>query len=578
MFFLFYPLKYISTFLHLIISILLHILNNELSKDYMMLEQFKKKYTSKQIFLLLGGLIFIIFHLYLVYIISYHLFYELTNPINYDSMLYWVVGKGYSYGESLYAGYYENKPPMIFLLMSLSYNLLGNFHLSGYLCFICLLITGFAPLVFTLIKLHKNPQCSKLGKATSLIIAYTFGMLLMLYTQNTSGASQVENYGSGFIILYILIISSSDSKKLKIYSPSIFLAGLFLMTGILFKEPFILLALGGASFFIHSKKDLIYKLLLPFVYGGILGLLVLILSNSLVPYFTIYIANMLSNHINIFGSPFVRGLHWFSVWGNMFVFSPFFFFSIIALMIVTLLILINQNKNKYQKHNPKVVTTLTIIFFLFTFYLGCFTIGLGGQFYHHHYAFIIPLLVSYLLFTCSYLITLPSYNIVKENVKKEYLNPLSFALVSFISVSSSIGIAALPAFTYEYLVTEETIIKNAEYVDNVLETFLKDTYQYIGFNDSFYLAHTKYLPKGSIFVQDCNNFQNEDSYFVQNFKQQLSEVDIVIINKIECGVLDDYVIQYINDNFTLLVDSDYNITRPESFTDLVYIRNTCLIA
>lgn len=536
-----------------------------------------KKYTTKQICLLIGGLLFIIFHLYLIYIISYRLFYELTNPINYDSILYWVVGKGFSYGEVLYSGYYENKPPMVFLLMSLSYNLLGNFHLSGYLCFICLLITGFSPLVFVLIKIHKNPNCSKLGKIISLIVAYTLGMLLMLYAQNTSGSSQVENYGSAFIILYILIIASIDSEKLKIYSPSIILASLFLMIGILFKEPFVVIALAGAIFFIRSKKDFIYKLILPFIYGGILGLLTLLLTNSIVPYFTIYIANMFSNHINIFGSPFVRGLNWFRIYDNMFTFSPSFFFSIITLMMVTLLILIKQNKKIFSKYNPKIITFITIILFLLIFYLGCFTVGLGGQFYHHHYAFIIPLLISFLLFTCSYLITLPSYISIKENIKKSYLTPFSLALVSFITISSSIGIAVLPSFSYDYLETEETIIKNANYVDKVLEVFDKKTYQYLGFNASFYLAHTKYLPKGPIFAQDPNNFIDETSFFVTSFKKQLSEVDIIIVNKILCNILDEYVTKYLNDNFTLLVDSDYNITRPESFTDLVYIRNTCLV-
>ena len=58
--------------------------------------------------------------------------YEGQEIGNWDTYLYYTVGHALKEGKIPYADMYENKPPMIFLLASLSYNFTGGYRLVNF--------------------------------------------------------------------------------------------------------------------------------------------------------------------------------------------------------------------------------------------------------------------------------------------------------------------------------------------------------------------------------------------------------------------------------------------------------------
>ncbi len=535
----------------------------------------KFKLSLNQFIIFSIGIVFLILQLCLTNKVFFRLSYELQNPMTYDAVLYWVVGKGYSYGNSLYSGYYENKPPMVFFLMSLSYSLFGNYHLSNVVCYLCLLIIGFSPSLFVIIKTLKTENRSITSLILSLIIAYPCGILLMLYTQIRSGEAQVENFGAAFIIIYLLIIYLLDSKNKKWYSPSLIVSGLFLMIGVMFKEPFALVGLVTAILFCRSLRDVLYKIIIPFSYGGLMGLLLLICTNSLVPYLTIYIANMFQNHIGTYGSPFDRGKNFLRLFDDLSKFSQILPFIIVCLALGSFAIVIYQITKQQKKAIFKSISIVVIaLVFWLSFYCVSFSVGLGGQYYNHHFVFAIPLYFGYLLIVSEAILSL---RIEKKLNSQNVALPLIALLTTIIGGSSaSHGIYELPEYTYNehVLSREEVMIENAQYIDTILKIYNCDTYQYLGFNGFLFLGHTTHLPKGPIFVQDPNNFHDPESFFSTSLKQQITEVDIIVKNIINAGVLNEWINNYVNENFIAFNYKNYNLNQPKELNATVLIRKS----
>ena len=76
-----------------------------------------------------------------------------------------------------------------------------------------------------------------------------------------------------------------------------------------------------------------------------------------------------------------------------------------------------------------------------------------------------------------------------------------------------------------------------------------------------------------MFFQDPYNFSAEDNWFSQNLKQQLNKSDVVIVQKIDVGALNDYVNSYMNENFTNIPPERLSgINAPNDFNYKIYFR------
>ena len=87
-----------------------------------------------------------------------------------------------------------------------------------------------------------------------------------------------------------------------------------------------------------------------------------------------------------------------------------------------------------------------------------------------------------------------------------------------------VGLFNIFQFDVEFCLRDDTIydksVIEATYIDNILDYYGEDRYQYIGFvNPSYYfIGFTKHLPEGPIFVQDPDNLIDEESWFYKSFR------------------------------------------------------------
>lgn len=462
-----------------------------------------------------------------------HLTCELQLSYTWDTPIYWAVGRGLLNGLKPYVDLFETKPPGVFLLSALSFSLTNDVFLGNVFSFLCLVIIGFAPIFATYFYLKRN-KLSPIYHYSLLFTSFVFGTLLMLYCQVRSGQIQVEGLGATFACLYVLTISFIKVENMKFYSPVIFLSSFFLMSSGMFKEPFVLVAIACSLLFINSFKEFLFKLLLPLVYGGLFGVVILLFSGSFAPYIKIYLPHMLGSHISVYGSPFERGFDFLKLLEDLSGFSLLFSFSIFMLFFNFLFIFA---KNLFTK---KAISFLVFnIMKLFVIiYLPIFAVGLGGQYYNHHFVFAAPFYFSLFVFFI--------LNFTKGTF------PYKKTVLSFLLITLCISSLLLPRYRYDASVLEANpqLRTEAKYVDTLLDAVGEERYQFLGFNGNLFYGFTKHSPLGPVFFQDPNNFMNGENWFSQNLIAQLQKANIVIIDKINVHTLNKTVNAILEENYT----------------------------
>ncbi|MDD2392576.1 MAG: hypothetical protein PHV88_00780 [Eubacteriales bacterium] len=481
---------------------------------------------------------------------------ELQYSFTWDNPIYWTVGRGYLNGLKPYADLFETKPPGIFLLSAFSFIVNGDVFIGNIFSFICLVIIGSVPLMSAIL-IYRNRKAESFEKALMYTCAGAFGACVMLYSQIRSGQMQVEALGAAFICLYVLVVFNIDTDKAKPYSPAIFLAALFVMGGVMFKEPFLLVALASVLFFTKTIKDFVYKLVLPILYGGVLGIVVMTFTGTLGPYITIYLPHMTGNHVSIHGSPFRRGFDIRRILDDLGKFSGGLQVMIIIIVLVSVIIILNRTGNDLSSRRRLVFSVIDFVKVVLIVYLVSFSVGLGGQYYNHHYVFAVPFYIAAFIF-----------------IVKEIESRLKVIIGVLLIISSSV-FYLLPDYQYDQNVLDAypVIKQQAEYVDGLLEHYETDRYQYLGFNGNRFYGLTEHSPLGPVFIQDPNNFKEDDTWFTRNLRQQMEEAQILIVEKLNAPVMNDELSRMITEDFTLEPwDDTYNEDVPEDFEYTIYYR------
>lgn len=511
--------------------------------------------------------------------------YELKRPFTWDTPMYYAVGKGFSHGLKPYTDLFENKPPMIFFLASISYSLTGDYYLCNFLSFLFLLLVTLAPLIALTILFIKNKEKNVFKIILYSLSALLVGLLLGGYLQLRSGEVQVELFGSFFIIAYIFLAKLINEQKAKVYSPLVIISGLMLMIGVMFKEPFILIALACAMIICKKPKDWIYRFILPCAYGGVMAIFLLVVTGTFIPYFTVYFPHMLGNHISIYGSPFERMKQFSKLLNDMGGYSALFLGLVVATSLYVAGKIITE-KNSDNRTISRVIYFISrILRVILIPLLISFTVGLGGQYYNHHYIFALPCYVLCVVITFEdlYLIKDVFCDVREESAKRIIQKIQRFALgaVCSLSIVGLLGVYLLPQPNYNHynniLSLSKTMKEDAKYVDKVLDLIGEDTYQYFGFNGPIFYCYTEHDPQGPVFFQDPNNLQSEESFFARNLKKQMEITDVYIVSHVDCGVLTDYVKGYIQNNFVPIQSSEKrdaikDLSKPSTFNYTIYVR------
>ena len=545
-----------------------------------------KRLACLTAFALLGVIIFAFFVFIKRHDFFDRFFYELKRPFTWDTTMYYAIGKGMSHGLKPYADMFETKPPMIFFLASISYSLTGDYYLCNLLSFVFLALISLAPFISVIILLVKSKEKNPLIYALFALSTLFVGLLMGGYLQLRAGEVQVELYGSFFIIAYLLTAKAIKTDSVKLYSPLVILSSVFLMIGVMFKEPFILVAFVCAMIFCTTLKDWLYRFILPCAYGGILGVLLLVCTGTFIPYLTIYLPHMMGNHISIYGSPIERMKKFEKLLNDIGGYSGLLQGIIVSLSLYTIIRIFCEKVDDNRAIAQVIYFGEKLLKVIFIPYVISFTVGLGGQYYNHHYIFALPCyaLMAVVAFEDLYVL-LHSAKDVRSSSRREadFIKKFTVGVLSAISIASLMGIYLLPKPNYEHyekiLTYAQTMKDDAEYVDEILDALGEDTYQYFGFNGPVFYCYTEHDPTGPVFFQDPNNLKEDDNFFATNLKSQMQEVDVYIVSYVKCGVLTDFVNDYIAKNFVLIEKSDKKslikqIEKPESFNYKIYVRKS----
>ncbi len=529
--------------------------------------------------------------------------HEFQEVCHWDSSLYYTVGHALAEGLSPYADMYENKPPMIFILSAISYKLFGNYRLVNITGFILLFVILVIPIAFCIIKCVKNK--TELVKSVYLCLFTTAASIsIVFFTQEKSGEAQVELLGSGFGLLSIFLASLINEDKAKFYSPLVIFSGICFGITTMLKEPFALVCGVCLLLFTRNLKQLLYRVVLPVGYAVVTALIILLAGNCFVPYFTIYLKNMFSSHITLYGSPFERMKSINKIFNYSYDFAKVLPLIYLVSMFFTGVygVKTHYSDNVIVNIIFKCIGFLKPILFM---YVTSFVVGLGGQYFNHHFVFATPFFVSTLMIMVKYLAEQKSTfftKVYKQEKKKLSLlevtnGPVpdknefamkflkSFAIYPLIAcfmIISFNSYSNIPRFVMNNFVNVQAEVPEhkikAAYFDDILDTLNQENYLWIGFNGYTPCPYTKHLPLGPSFAQDTNNFQKESTFYAQAFIKHLEKADVVITWRLHdywVGVLAEQTEEYLYENFTMDMPKavvDANLTVPEGFEYYIFYR------
>ncbi|MCQ2795806.1 MAG: hypothetical protein MJ213_00620 [Bacilli bacterium] len=480
---------------------------------------------------------------------------ELEEGVREDGSLYYMVGKGIVNGYTPYVDFFETKGPFLFYICALGYLISGpnSYYAVNVFSFICILGMALLPLIFIVIRFIKKKQKNYLRFAATILAVFPLSFLLASSAQYFAGRIHAEIFCSFFVLIAFLLLYLVDGKKLKFYSPTIFITGLLFFFAALSKETFAFIAVIGVLFICRSKRDLIYKFLLPFSYGVIFALIFLAATQTLIPYFTIYIKSMIEiwlpspdkGYTNV---PFIiKMLDFPNVIRFLWGFSPILTISIIIGFLLTYFFIV---KDIALAHNHStVINVLISIWYCFSLtFITTFVLALGDPTFLHQQASGIPIYYLILLFLIDNVAF--RYQLSFKAKKRSQRINLVTPVVSFISCLS---IFLLPSFDYRQIAGPYTLQASKEcavYVDQVLDALNEERYQFVG---NFFRAiypYTKHLPYGPCFFQTDAMLSTNDNYLALNLKSQIQKANVVIVTNMNCGVLNTWILSYLNGYFT----------------------------
>ena len=268
---------------------------------------------------------------------------------------------------------------------------------------------------------------------------------------------------------------------------------------------------------------------------------------------------MFGNHLSVYGSPFSRMLQFDKITANISAFSK----PLLWIILLSVLLILHAGVfcARDISIRRRLWRGLTMGVALFS---ASFCVGLGGQYYNHHYIFAAPLYILVILLACRILVDTTA----EKRFRPQAVAVAGLLLLIFLKPQTDI------AFAGDYSDKYASIVSQANYVDALLDYYGEDTYQFLGFNgENKFYGLTKHSPKGPAFAQDQYNFTEEDSWFSQQLLNQLDEVNIVILDRLNMPAINEQVQEILDTQFTTKPEDPYTgMEKPASFRYRIYYR------
>lgn len=484
--------------------------------------------TMQMVFITLGIMLISAVAWKIAWDLALRLWYEFQGRYNGDSGLYWTIGRGILNGLVPYRDLFENKPPGIFLISALSLFMTGDTRLGFDLQ--ALAIAGF-PFVFVFFVLEWPIRCARYRWAAFMMFSFVLGSIFGLYTAVQSGAFQVESFGAVFGSVYALILALRGATM---RMRDIFFAAICLLCSIGMKEPFLLTNFVVCVVLLPKPHTWIRAFFIPLGISALAGASFLFLTGWLQPYVGLHLDYVFNHHILSAGSPWVRGFQLHMLIDDLRQWASYF---------PILMILLFLNFFWQRLHNAKtwfaviLHTTLVVI----SLYLVTLAVGLGGEFYNHHFVFAVPAYVALGFFSLRCFGT----RLDENSHDNHRWGSIGDALLISVVVSTGIVAVQIPKVDYasdfSWMVADTTFQRNfAERIDGILDRCGLSRYLFLGGNLSQPYGFTKHSPYGPIFNNAGRFFEPSETWFRQKFLEALSASDLIVFNSLQA---DDLTLQ-----------------------------------
>jgi len=462
--------------------------------------------------------------------------YELSEPFTWDTGMYWAVGRGIVNGITPWSGLFETKPPGIFLLSAVSYKIFGTSILTHYVqCFV-LIVIAVIPVVFWFVFPYRS--------VWKFMICALFGFAMALYSAERAGEVQIESFGASFGCIAVFVFAYPNFYKRKKLWIAVSALGFLGACG--FKEPFLFSLFGASILLCKDLKDWSYRFLLPLAIAVAIGFLLLLVLGWLGDYLHYY-EFMQQYLVNRYGSPYKRAMQFQRLWEDMNAFSYGLGWVLVVLLFSPFIL---------HKENLPNIAIKTLIAFLLTSY----AVGLSGDYYNHHFIFAIP-----------FYFALFALFLNAEKTKGENLN-----IASIILVLLSVTVLNIPDLNLEIRAInhnreKQKQLKEAAYVDTMLEKTGIKRYMYLGRNGNTVYSWTAHSPEGPYFFQFDVWLRDIPEYRETLFSMLLNS-QLVVMGWSEDRVKE--AVQPILDQYFTLEpwESVADIPRPEGTEYKIYYR------
>ncbi len=489
--------------------------------------------------------------------ISKRLTFELLAPLNWDSPIYWAVGRGLINGLLPYRDLIEAKPPGIFVVSALA-NLWSDAS-RAYGAFQCLiLLLLFLTPGIVLLGLSQRALNYQLASA----FAFPASALLTLFCAERAGNFQVESFGACFIAAYAAALCFPTTAG----KTRLFLLATCLAAGIGFKEPFALIAVASAILICKDRRQFINDFVAPLSLALVIGALVLVALGILDDYLQNYVTDMFGSHLYRYNSSSLweRGLLFSPLKGDLAAFSSLLL-PLLGLLAGASIVcgLAPTCQPTFQTGIPqpklqlamqlatKLVAQLTRL--AFSSYLVALAVGAGGSYFGHHFAFATPFYFA-LLFT--------AMNEISRDhpyTFRSWRGNVSLVFGAAILVSSLSALHGLPAPDYAKQATDLKrwaipARATANAIDSILDRCGIDRYQFIGHNGPQPYGYSKHSPLGPLFYFNKVWLDEHHQRFQRYLVKQLEEARLVVIdfNSAQLGEIQEEIASLLRTEFSTI--------------------------
>ena len=486
--------------------------------------------------------------------------YELHHAYNWDSPLYWTVGRGMLNGLKPYTDLFENKPLGMFLISAFSFRLTDDTIICNIIGVLSVLLIALLPAAVLMVDRWRkvDTDTAAIRYVLSTFLVLLIGLLFAIYSEKRAGGFQSEAIGAACSILFICLVKTRRLVTTR-RSHILLSLGSALAIGcaVMVKEPFLLISVFGALLFVDCVKDFFRYIILPSVIGGSLVAGILIAFGAFVPYFTVYIRSIFTERVTGMTSVIRRSLNILRLFKDIRKTS-----IVLLAMVLMFLFLAFLYAFKTRKSTARFIINAVKI--PVAVYVASFCVSIGGQYFNHHFIFAVPIYSAVVIYGSAFL-----YEYIPDAAAP---NRSILILILLLTVAVTLKTGTSYRSYYENI---SSLKAKAQYVDTLLDHYQADRYQFIGFNDDekFY-GLTKHSPQGPVFVQDPIYFSDKPTWFSRSLSEQLEDCDVIILDQYPSREIRRCVHNTIMTDFTFFPFEKLGVTPPDDFECDIYLRTS----